>query len=68
MPAVTIRGLAKSAVDAFRTRARQSQRMTTADLKEPIAGLIEKLHLLDGRYLKRAALLLFHPEIGRAHV
>ncbi|MEP6905952.1 MAG: ATP-binding protein [Gemmatimonadales bacterium] len=56
VPSATIRSLAKSVVDAFRTRARQSQRMTAADLKEPIAGLIEKLHLLDGKYLKRAAL------------
>jgi len=31
-------------------------------LRERPPGLIEKLHLLDGKYLKRAAVLLFHPD------
>ena len=65
VPDATIRGLAESAIDAFRARARQSQRMSAADLKEPVAGLVEKLHLLDGKYLKRAALLLFAPDPER---
>lgn len=39
--------------------------MASAVLQEAKAGLIEKLHLLDGKYLKRAALLLFHPDPER---
>jgi len=62
VPNVTVRNLSKDAIEAFRTRARQSQRMSVADLKEAASGLIEKLHLLDGKLLKRAALLAFHPE------
>ena len=61
----TLRSLSTSAVDAFRARARQSQRMTAADLKESKSGLIDKLHLTDGKHLKRAAVLAFHPEPER---
>lgn len=62
VPGVSIRSLSKAAVEAFRSRAKQSQRMSGTDLKEPASGLIEKLHLLEGRHLKRAAVLSFHPE------
>ena len=65
MPDVSIRNLSKGAVEAFRVHARQSQRKAAADLKESNAGLIEKLHLYDGKYLKRAAVLAFHPEPER---
>ena len=61
MPEVTVRSLSKTAIEGFRARARQSQRMSATDLKESAAGLIEKLHLYDGKYLKRAAVLAFHP-------
>jgi ATP-dependent DNA helicase RecG len=36
--------------------------LDSAVLREKSLGLIEKLHLLDGKYLKRAAVLLFHPD------
>ena len=65
LPGVTPRSLSKAAVDAFRARARESQRVAAADLKESSAGLMEKLHLWDGTYLKRAAVLAFHPEPER---
>ena len=65
VPDVTVRSLSKAALDAFRSQAKQSQRMTTADLKDSATGLIEKLHLLDGKYLKRAAILAFHPDPER---
>ncbi|MEW4569502.1 ATP-binding protein [Tautonia sp. JC769] len=65
VPDATVRSLSKDAIDAFRARASQSQRMTAADLKESKSGLIEKLHLTDGKYLKRAAVLAFHPEPER---
>lgn len=65
MPDASIRSLSKSAVDSFRAGATKSQRMNAADLKESTAGLIEKLHLLDGKHLKRAAVLAFHPDPER---
>ncbi len=45
--------------------ATELQRLDAAILRESTPGLIEKLHLLDGKYLKRAAVLLFHndPEV-----
>ena len=65
VPDLTIRSFSSTAVSTFRKLARQSQRMENAVLREAKAGLIEKLHLLDGKYLKRAALLLFHPDPER---
>lgn len=49
----------------FRERAARSKRLGTEVLEEDDAGLIEKLRLRDGVYLKRAAVLLFHPEPDR---
>jgi ATP-dependent DNA helicase RecG len=34
-------------------------------LKEPANALLEKLNLVEGTYLKRAAVLLFHPDAER---
>lgn len=62
VPDVTVRSLSKSAIDSFRKKARHSLRMTASVLKESTSGLIEKLHLYDGKHLKRAAVLLFHPD------
>lgn len=65
VPFVAIKDLSKSAIDAFRKYARESQRLDSAILRESLPGLIDKLHLLDGQYLKRAAVLLFHPDPER---
>ncbi|MDP2318828.1 MAG: ATP-binding protein [Acidobacteriota bacterium] len=65
VPNASVRSLSKEALDAFRARARHSQRTSAADLKESTAGLVEKLHLLEGKHLKRAAVLAFHPEPER---
>ena len=62
VPQVATRDLSKTAIATFRKLARQSQRLDAAILREAIPGLIEKLHLLDGKYLKRAAVLLFHSD------
>ena len=62
VPQVTARELSKPALDSFRRQARQSRRLGAAVLRESTRGLIEKLHLVDGTYLKRAALLLFHAD------
>jgi ATP-dependent DNA helicase RecG len=49
----------------FRQRASRSQRVSAELLQEDDAGLVDKLHLIDGGRLKRAAVLLFHPEPER---
>lgn len=46
----------------FRKSAKLSGRMDEADLKDSNAVLLDKLRLIDGDYLKRAAALLFHPD------
>lgn len=50
---------------AFRKRAHRSKRLTPEILREPDAALLEKQHLMEGHYLKRAAILLFHPDPER---
>lgn len=62
MPGVGLRHLSKPAFETFRQLAKQSRRMDAAGLKGTNAGLLEKLNLMEGKYLKRAALLLFHPD------
>lgn len=62
VPHVTVRQLSKPAFATFRRLARQSERMAAADLKGSAESLLEKLHLLEGKYLTRAALVLFHPD------
>ncbi|MCU0857036.1 MAG: ATP-dependent DNA helicase, partial [Pontiellaceae bacterium] len=64
-PQVTVRDLSSSAMALFKKLARQSQRMELGLLRGSAATLIEKLNLIEGAYLKRAALLLFHPEPDR---
>ncbi|KAA0224678.1 winged helix-turn-helix transcriptional regulator [candidate division KSB1 bacterium] len=65
VPHVTIKDLSKPAIVAFRQLARESQRLDSTILRESTPGLIDKLHLLDNQYLKRAAVLVFHPDPER---
>ena len=65
VPHVGIEDLSPSAMEVFRNLARQGRRLDAKLLQEPDAVLVEKLNLLDGSYLKRAAILLFHPEPDR---
>jgi ATP-dependent DNA helicase RecG len=64
-PGVSVRDLSKAAIQDFRKRARESGRVEKAVLREPVASLLEKLHLVEGKYLKRAAVLLFHEQPER---
>ena len=59
---VGVEDLSAAAIDAFRVLARSGRRLEPAVLAEPAAGLMDNLHLLEGPYLKRAALLLFHAD------
>ena len=49
----------------FRERAARSKRLGADALRDSDAGLVEKLRLIEGCYLKRAAALLFHPDPER---
>lgn len=65
MPGVAVADLSAAALAEFRQRAGRSDRLTQALLKEDNGQLVDKLHLTDGGYLKRAAVLLLHPDPER---
>ena len=65
MPHVGLSDLSPERFQHFRRKATRSQRLATDILKESDAILLEKLRLIDGKYLKRAASLLFHPDPER---
>lgn len=62
VPNVSSKDLSISAFDFFRAKAVKSNRLTEEILQENNDVLLEKLHLTEGSYLKRAAILLFHPD------
>ena len=62
VPHVAVKDLSRAAIYRFRQLARQSHRLDSTTLREATPALIEKLRLRDGPYLKRAAVLLFHPD------
>lgn len=64
-PSVALTELDTTVLKRFRERAAKSKRLGKDALDEVDAGLIEKLRLMEGRYLKRAAILLFHPDPER---
>jgi ATP-dependent DNA helicase RecG len=57
-----VNSLSQGLIKSFRARARESGRMERATLKESASGLLDKLHLLEGKHLKKASILLFHPD------
>ncbi len=61
VPGVKLADLSKDAIKNFRRLAKTSRRLNQTILKEATGSLLEKLGLRDGKYLKRAAVLLFHP-------
>ena len=62
VPHLTMDDLAPRAIQAFRKLAGRSGRLSAESLAESDAVLLEKLHLTEGRFLKRAATLLFHAD------
>jgi ATP-dependent DNA helicase RecG len=62
VPHVSVADLDGRTLAEFRRRALRSQRLSREILQEPDGELLKKLHLTDGAYLKRAAILLFHPD------
>ena len=61
-PQARLEDLSEAAVDRFREEARRSGRLDAELLAEPTPVLIDRLHLRERSRLKRAALLLFHPD------
>jgi len=62
VPNVSVSELDTANLKHFRRRALHSGRLNESFLDEPDAALIEKLKLTEGKYLKRAAVLLFHAD------
>ena len=65
MPGVGLRDLDGRTLDEFRRRGIASGRLPTDSASESDGDLIEMLHLREGEYLRRAAVLLFHPDPTR---
>ncbi|WP_052733091.1 ATP-binding protein [Hymenobacter terrenus] len=64
-PGITAAELNPAAFDLFRELAARSDRVDADVLQDSNEVLLENLHLTHGAYLKRAAILLFHPEPER---
>ena len=62
IPGVTISDLSRQAFDYFLRKARSGKRLMSEMLDLSDEELLSKLHLKEGNYLKRAAILLFHPD------
>ena len=62
VPYVGIDDLDSRAFELFREKAAKKKRIEVGIIDEDDNRLIEKLHLIDGDYLKRAAILLFHSD------
>ena len=65
MPGVGLRELDGRTLAEFRRRGIASDRLRPDALNESDGDLIEMLHLREGEYLRRAAVLLFHPDPAR---
>ena len=65
LPGIKVQDLSDSALQSFRTLAASSQRTESNILKEEFPQLLEKLHVTEGEYLKRAAALLFSDDPER---
>lgn len=61
-PGFSLADLDARVIARFRDRAARSKRLGPDILDEADDSLIDKLRLTDGTYLKRAAVLLFHPD------
>ena len=65
LPGVGLKDLDGRAFDGFRQRGADSERLPPDILDESDGGVIERLHLREAGFLKRAAVLLFHPAPDR---
>ena len=65
VPYVKVTDLDDASFALFRRYAKHSGRMEETDLLDDNATLLDKLRLVEGDYLKRAAVLTFHPDPER---
>jgi ATP-dependent DNA helicase RecG len=65
IPYVKVEDLDLSTISIFRKRALKSKRLSSDFLEESDHRLLEKLHLFEGQYLKRASVLLFYSDPER---
>lgn len=61
VPNVSINDLKQETFEFFRKRAFRSQRIDEESLADSNEHLIENLQLKEGKFIKRASILLFHP-------
>jgi ATP-dependent DNA helicase RecG len=62
-PGLSVKGLSKEAIDYFKNKAGDTNRVQPGLLKEKPETLLEKLHLkTENGYFKKAVVLLFHPD------
>lgn len=62
IPNVSVSDLKQETFDFFKKRGIRSKRLDEDSLNDTNEQLLENLELTEGKYLKRAALLLFHPK------
>lgn len=62
IPNVTVKELKQETFELFKKRGIRSQRLSEESLTDTNEQILENLKLKEGKYLKRAALLLFHPD------
>lgn len=62
IPNVLAEDLKQETFELFKKRGIRSQRLSEESLTDTNEQLLENLKLKEGKYLKRAALLLFHPD------
>jgi len=61
LPKIRIEDLSISAFSRFKEKAAESKRVDESVLEDSNLHLLEDLKLIDDNFLKRAAILLFHP-------
>ena len=62
VPKVSVGDLKSETLAFFKKRGIRSKRLSEEALSEDNTHLLENLKLIEGDYLKRAAILLFHPD------
>lgn len=62
VPKVSVGDLKSETLEFFKKRGIRSKRLSEEALSEDNTHLLENLKLIEGDYLKRAAILLFHPD------
>jgi ATP-dependent DNA helicase RecG len=65
VPGPTVQDLKQETIDFFRKKASQSDRLQSDTFSDSAAEIMDSLQLIEGQYLKRAAILLFHPNPER---